>query len=159
MLLQPGIEHTDPCYQDKKHLRHSDKNTCLSIQYIKRNMIFPKISSVLLILLVTLLQSSKIASSSSASNEKETSSFCHADDNKDGGCGDGAPAKAAFRDVVFDEALNDYDQDDPRLVEFIRDKILVGPSPPEVPYDFPRPSFPHSGFIAAQYGQPTVVDE
>ena len=63
------------------------------------------------------------------------------------------------RDVVFDEALNDYEQDDPRLVEFIRDKILVGPSEPDVPYNFPKPSFRGAGFLAAQYGQPTAVDE
>ena len=85
--------------------------------------------------------------------------FCDANEDDPGCSADATGGLRRIHDVVFDEALNEYEQDDPRLVEYIRDKIMVAPSEPDVPYNFPPPTFKNFGFIAAQYGQPVIVDE
>ncbi len=86
-------------------------------------------------------------------------------------------SSSCWVDPGMDESLNELDQSDPRLVQYVKDKLLVPPHPGPHPdaYDFPdlrdiilrkmnkayhkrTMYYKTPGTLRAQLGQPMAVD-
>lgn len=58
---------------------------------------------------------------------------------------------------TIDESLNELDQEDPRLINFIQERILITPDP-QKKLNLTRKHLSHS-VLGGQFGQPYVVDK
>ena len=63
--------------------------------------------------------------------------------------------------ILIDESLCELEQDDPRLIEAIRERFLIPPATPDEPYDFSghcQLDKDGNPVLAAQIGVPLIVD-